>query len=82
MYGNAWLCVDMCEGVWRPQVPFVYLHINEVRAQKIMVMSNKDAIRLNDLKLLLDFHTKMENNGMMGIISAKIKAIEAKTVNK
>tara|TARA_R110000751_G_scaffold21039_3_gene60960 strand:+ start:376 stop:504 length:129 start_codon:yes stop_codon:yes gene_type:complete len=41
-------------------------------------MSNKDQIKLKDLEGLLDFHTQMQNKGMMSMLSAKIN----KLINK
>jgi hypothetical protein len=62
---------------------FVHLHINKARAIKtIKVMSHQDQIKLNDLQLLLDFHGKMQNMGMVSILLNKITALMSKIQNK
>jgi hypothetical protein len=45
-------------------------------------MSHQDQIKLNDLQLLLDFHGKMQNMGMVSILLSKITALMSKKHNK
>ena len=41
-------------------------------------MLNKDKIKLKDLEGMLDFHTKMQNKGMMSTLLARINKLKNK----